>query len=528
MPLAALVDKALETKGQELLPKIEKAIETLKSFKPPPPESSQPPVPTAENASGSTSSTATQEGTLEGDTSKHVASDLGDFPLPIEIPGLTAPKKDKEPGTSVSTGGNASSASATGKSIGKTAKVKQLESSGSKEGAKPLKSSEPPAYTGGSLSTSKDSGKGVQQTKEKVASSGPGKPKESGKSKPEKEEKVSGEDKDTDRGSSEDGKDKAKLFHKSKKLAKVEVVRVRPEVDKTSSRSVHASKEKLEDKGSESRKDSSTEPQKTSSKGSAKETGKPESVFDDVTMVTSDNNTHDQRDSDEAAETTDKATADNSHPTGSRKRKQLPPMRRSARLASFTKDEEEKTEADTTAQEEALQQKGMGTGKEAATAAMGSDGDSDSSEHPEVSSKDQHQRPGKRKRQREKTIKSSARKKPRLLISSSEEDEGSGLEDRESELKLSGHEDDKPSQRQQVKKSVAPDGDSELSKGAKSSRKRTLAEAQGDTKSSASKRPKGKGAHQDQESKSKNRSQRLTSPVVVTRYDHLISIGAPC
>ncbi len=531
MPLGALVEKALEAKGQELLPKIADAIDALRAFKPPPPsETIQVSAPVTAGATAAGLPTTISEG-APGDTNKLKGSDLREFPLPIEIPGLTAPKKDKD---SVAGGGADTTTATVNKTSGKVAKGKQLESSGAKETTKSLKSNETPTMTGvgaAGSSSLKEVGKGGLQLKEKTAaSSATGKftgAKEGGKPRPEKEEKVSGGNKDADKEVlSEEGKEKVKAIQKPKKHAKVEVARDKqsaghrdtPEVGKASSRLAPASKEK--EKSTETRMESTSGEQKNPSKSTHRETSKTEYGFDDDISESTSNSS---KGTEKAQHIDDEVTEpqpgkqQESAPTGSRKRKQLPPMRRSARLASFKDEDEKDEEAEVKPQDERLPRKGKG----AAAGTGGSDGDSEVSEPGE---EEPQRRVGKRQLERGKG-KASARKKPRILSSSSEE-ERSESEDKEVEASLFSHEDEKCSKRPRTirKRRLTLDSDSEAPKTKTISRKRARSQAQGDSSasSSAAKGPKGKVTREEQGSKtsmSKSRSQRLTSPVVVTRYD---------
>ena len=79
MPLSALVDKVLESKAKELLPKISEVVDKLRENK----ARGSPSTP------GLSSSFGTSEITITDEPSKAKPTDFGSLPLPIDIPGLT-------------------------------------------------------------------------------------------------------------------------------------------------------------------------------------------------------------------------------------------------------------------------------------------------------------------------------------------------------------------------------------------------------------------------------------------------------
>lgn len=88
MPLSSLVDKVLESKAKELLPKISEVVDKLRENK-------------TRDSSAVPSKQTAEKSTLEV-PSKPKSTDFGSFPLPIDIPGLTTstggtPSTKKEP-----------------------------------------------------------------------------------------------------------------------------------------------------------------------------------------------------------------------------------------------------------------------------------------------------------------------------------------------------------------------------------------------------------------------------------------------
>ena len=82
MPLSSLVDKVLESKAKELLPKISEVVEKLRETK----TSQSPSIP----SSLSQSSGQTAEKNMQEAVSKAKPTDFGSLPLPIDIPGLSS------------------------------------------------------------------------------------------------------------------------------------------------------------------------------------------------------------------------------------------------------------------------------------------------------------------------------------------------------------------------------------------------------------------------------------------------------
>ena len=85
MPLSSLVDKVLESKAKELLPKISEVVDKLRESKTKDSSSVPDPLSSFDNSSRQT----TEKSTLEV-LSKPKSTDFGSLPLPIDIPGLTS------------------------------------------------------------------------------------------------------------------------------------------------------------------------------------------------------------------------------------------------------------------------------------------------------------------------------------------------------------------------------------------------------------------------------------------------------
>ena len=278
MPLGALVEKALESKRKELQPKISDAVESLRISKPPSGEQA-----TTETAAGSSST--------EVASTKKGSTELGGLSLPIEIPGLSAPKKEP-----TGVGGDP-----------KPAKGKQKMSESSKDSVK-IKTSDP--------ATLKDASKSVLKVKTITTSiaSKSAAVKDVGKVKEEKE----ATDKETA------GEEKPKTAIKNKKL-KEEAVKPTAQREDKDTVQKPASKE---EKNSDVKKDATKrEAEETPSEPDDK-------ISEDVQTPTEV----------ESPKTKEGPVI------GSRKRKQLPPTRRrSARLAS---KEDEKTEPESNTDEQ--------------------------------------------------------------------------------------------------------------------------------------------------------------------------------
>ena len=120
MPLSSLVDKVLESKAKELLPKISEVVDKLRESKTP----STPDKPSCSQSSGA----AVENNTVEM-TSKVKPTDFGSLPLPIDILGLSSSTTGQ--GISLGTKREPSDGKAQLKSKSKTS-----ENVGTKEGSK--------------------------------------------------------------------------------------------------------------------------------------------------------------------------------------------------------------------------------------------------------------------------------------------------------------------------------------------------------------------------------------------------------
>jgi hypothetical protein len=97
MPLSSLVDKVLESKAKDLLPKISEVVDKLRESK----TRDSPSVPNPLPSFGNSSKQTAEKSMLEV-LSKPKSTDFGSLPLPIDIPGLTSgsgasPSVKKEP-----------------------------------------------------------------------------------------------------------------------------------------------------------------------------------------------------------------------------------------------------------------------------------------------------------------------------------------------------------------------------------------------------------------------------------------------
>ena len=159
MPLGALVEKTLEAQAKELLPKIIEKVEILRASKAIPIPDSNP----LDSSNGPNTVTANTSGASDISSSK-IGGDFGGLPLPIEIPGLTAPKKE-----AASTGGGGSdiTSSKSAKSKPKVA----ADGSSSKDGAKVVQKLKPGGTSSGKVGQTALPKESVKQ-KEKGEKSG--------------------------------------------------------------------------------------------------------------------------------------------------------------------------------------------------------------------------------------------------------------------------------------------------------------------------------------------------------------------
>ena len=285
MPLGALVEKTLEAQAKELLPKIVEKVEILRASKAVP----LPDPNSLDYSNGPTTATASTNSAPEIKR----GSDFGGLPLPIEIPGLTAPKKE-----AASTGGSGSDV-ASGKSA--KSKSKPAEGLSSKDGVKVAQKLKPGGTTSG----------------------GTAPPKESVKQK-EKEDK-----------SGTDSKELSGEFDSKEKNNKgtLKVKKSKEEKQRDSQENQKPQASISREKGADVKEVAKKEAGKGAQKDSSRVTTKGES----------DKNQNKEAEPYSSAEASAK-------PQSADAKKGLPPRRRSARLASHTESKEE--EATTSESEE--------------------------------------------------------------------------------------------------------------------------------------------------------------------------------
>ena len=375
MPLAAILEKTLESKANDLLPQIMDTVESLRALKPQ--QGSQSDSGNAHSLtgsqatpSGSTSSTTTEQTATSTSSKKELGTlDLG---LPIDIiPGLGAPPK-KEP---VGGGGE-----------GRTTKSKLKQNDGAilKDGVKGparpkmvVTSGNKAAVKEGAKEKEKEDSKGAVE-KELETVTGKEKVKISCKPKNPKEESKEKTAAGQNKESSEKPQDKASVKPHTGGGGK--------ERDKPGDAKKGGKKD-----GSEG------EPSKTEFKSEQKEVSKggvPKGKETEGQLATP---------AEKEPQETDTAG-------GSSRRKQHTPTRRSARIASISesKDQSKQKESET-------------EGEENSSSRQESDGSEGDAGVERKQVKQQRRRRRKRPRDTDKAP-SSSRKKTRVLLSSSSEE----------------------------------------------------------------------------------------------------------
>ena len=417
LPLAALLEKTLESKSKDLLPQIMDAVETLRAVKPQQSTQSDSRNPPLLSGSQSTSSTSSSNTTTEiaaaSASNEKASSELGSLGLglPIDIiPGLSVPKKD--PATGGGGGGESKSVKP---------KLKQSDGTVLKDGAKGPARSKTAVASGSKGTVAVKEGAKVLKEREK----------EDSRSAVEKE------------GVSEEvSKEKQKMVSKLRSLkeeAKEKSVTgqkessEKPSQDRGTVKSLHVA-------GGGKEKDKSGDAKKG---GGKKEVGRSEPHKGELREQSK---TGVPRDSGDKESDGQPATADGESQvqetaavSGASRRKQHTPTRRSARIASISELREESNE-----------DKGHPRpGQES--------GGSESDDGVEKKRVKQQRRRRKRLRDVAKATTSSSRKKARVLLSSSSEDSeiekesGADPEDEEqgyeSETEQPKEEDEKPSKK---------------------------------------------------------------------------------
>ena len=376
MPLAALLEKTLESKANDLLPQIMDAVESLRALKPQ--QGSQSDSGNAQSLTGSqatpsgstSTSNTTMEPTATSSTSKKEIGTL-DLGLPIDIiPGLSAPPK-KDP---VGGGGE-----------GKTTKpkVKQNDGATLKEGVKGPARPKMAAMSGN---------KGTAAAKECAKE----REKEDSRGAIEKESEIV------------IGKEKVKMSCKPKN-PKEEAK------DKTAAGQNKESSDKPQDKatvkshtGGGKEKDKSGDAKKGGKKdGSEIEPTKTElkSEQKEVSKAGGSKETEDQ-----LAIPAEKEPQDTDIAGSSSRRKQHTPTRRSVRIASISESKEQSKQKESESEE-----------KEKSSSREESDGSEGDAGVEKKRVKQQRRKRRKRLRETDKAP-SSGRKKARVLLSSSSEE----------------------------------------------------------------------------------------------------------
>lgn len=305
MPLATLVEKALESKAKELLPRIMEAVDSLREVKP-----SADATTSTDSPASSAGGMATSEEQPAASSSQgtKTAGDFSSLPLPIDIPGLnvTATKREHP-----SAGG-----SGVGEGVKQTgSKAKAKASDGSKEGTKP-------AATKSKTSTNKPLKVKDRETVEDSSStakdkSRKAKTEESGKSKAVKPKDIDSATDEKDKvksvkprdGDCNDDKEKVKPSAKVRKLKEDRATVIKDDLEKD--KPIKDCVKTTETTGDKDPEETRTEPPIEHSK---------QQTSGDVKL---------ERDEPLQAS------------VGARKRKNSAPMRRSARLASHTSETKE-------------------------------------------------------------------------------------------------------------------------------------------------------------------------------------------
>ena len=376
MPLAAILEKTLESKANDLLPQIMDTVESLRALKPQ--QGSQSDSGNAHSLTGSqatpsgNTSSTTAEQTATSTTSKKELGTL-DLGLPIDIiPGLGAPPK-KEP---VGGGGE-----------GKTTKSKLKQNDGTilKDGVKGPARPKMVATSGN---------KGTAAVKEGAKE----KEKEDSKGAVEKESEIV------------TGKEKMKISCKPKNPKE-------ESKDKTAAGQNKESSEKPQDKatvkpytGGGKEKDKPGDAKKGGKKdGSEGEPSKTE-LKSEQKEVSKGGVPKGKEMESQLATPAEKEPQETDTAGGSSRRKQHTPTRRSARIASISesKDQSKQKESET-------------EGEENSSSRQESDGSEGDAGVERKQVKQQRRRRRKRPRETDKAP-SSSRKKARVLLSSSSEE----------------------------------------------------------------------------------------------------------
>ena len=488
MPLAALLEKTLESKANDLLPQIMDAVESLRALKPQ--QGSQSDSGNTQSLTGSqttpsgSASNPTTEQTAASTTSKKELGSL-DLGLPIDIiPGLGAPpKKDLVGG-----GGE-----------GKTTKPKLKQSDGAtlKDGVK--------GPTRPKMATTSGN-KGTAAVKEGAKE----REKEDSKGAIEKEsEMVIGKEKVKmsckPKNPKEEAKDKPAAGQNKESLDKPQ--------DRAAVKS-HTGGGKEKDKSGDAKKGgkkdgSEIEPTKTELKSEQKEASKA--------AVPKSKETEDQ------LTIPEKEPQDTDTASGSGRRKQHTPTRRSARIASISESREQSKQKESESEE-----------KEDSSPREESDGSEGDTGVEKKQVKPQRRKRRKRLRETNKAS-SSSRKKARVLLSSSSEES----EQEESEADLEKVEESYKSE------SEAKEEEEKPSKKVKSKRRRRVQEVSQRQPKRSRKRDLPQSQEEDTEPQgqpkrskivaSSKRSSttllkkqfklklhRFSSPPVKTRYNRLV------
>ena len=364
MPLSSLVDKVLESKAKELLPKISEVVDKLRESK----TKGSPSIPDPSSSSGNSAGQTADKNTLDV-LSKPKSTDFGSLPLPIDIPGLTS-----------STGGSS------------TAPSNKKESS---EGKVPLKSK------------SKASDVNVKENKTKGKAGQPKVPTIAKESLKKEKEVVNERDTATEEGGKE--KDKHKSTTKLKKAkddVKDKGMSVHKERAQDGKAGVSEKPDDAKDKGAGVRIDKPNvieKPDDIKDKGGRdrSQDGKPGSTEKTDQESHADSKIGKGLPMNESKRDTGAEIAESE--AQSDPKKVLPPRRRSARIASLSEDngKEEGDSREKPCEEEAVDNQNM---SEEAVKANSS------------SSKT------KRKR-KQKALKNESQKKRQRLLSSSTDEE---------------------------------------------------------------------------------------------------------
>ena len=291
MPLSSLVDKVLESKAKDLLPKISEVVDKLRESKTRDSPSVTNPLSSLGNSSKQTAEKTTQEV-----LSKPKSTDFGSLPLPIDIPGLTS-----------SIGGNSASPST------------------KKEPSAPLKSK--PKASDVSVKDNKTKGKAGQPKVPMAA-------KESVK---REKESLSEKDTATEEGGKE--KDKHKSTTKLKKnkddVVKDKGASVLKEKSQDGKAGLTEKPDDAKDKGTNVRRDKLSITEKSDD---AKEKASRDKSLDSKPGDVEKTDHESHHGSKEFPTDESKGVTGTELEVQSNSRKVLPPRRRSARIASLSED----------------------------------------------------------------------------------------------------------------------------------------------------------------------------------------------